>query len=140
MENFPLNEESREDTSHNFDDTLANVQTSLRISENGFETKAQNNSVGGLITDNWRGGAPKPKNTQKNPNITCVSILSPRKNEFLSASLEIIQALLGNRSMSNPTSSSSGRRLQLEAEVAAYQVRAKIKREQDEFDLRRRQR
>ena len=136
--NFPLIEETCEDSCQKFDDTLANMVISLMMSNNGNEAETQNNAVGGVTTDNPPEETEGPENTQDdNPNITRVSVLSPQQNDLLPDNPKIIGGSSGMKPMSTPSSRSSRRRLQLKAEIAADEARAEIEREQEELELRR---
>ena len=66
-----------------------------------------------------------------NPNATTVSVLSPQKYDHLQGEPENTLGSLGKKPCSNPLSCSSGKRLQMEAEISKDEAEAEVEEKTD---------
>ena len=79
-----------------------------------------------------------PKNQQRaqtagsgNPNTTSVSVLSPQKHDHLPGDPENPLGSLAKKSSSNPSSRSSRKRLEMEAENLEDEANTKVEKKTD---------
>ena len=134
--------------SDNFQDPVETTETSLLMTNNetsetedGKQVENQNNVEGNVASANTQEEVKAPqKPSKEKPNITGTSVVSPQKNLSREDDPEDVLGALKVSRGSTASSRSSRRRLQLEAEIAEDESRAKIVRKEQELELRRKKR
>ena len=138
--------------SDNVQDPVETTETSLMMTNNetsetedGKQVENQNNVEGNVASASTQEEVKAPQiPPEGNSNATGVSVVSPQKHPFRGeVPADVPADVLGALNVtqgSTASSRSSGRRLQLEAEIAEDESRAKIERKEQELELRRKQR